>query len=801
VEEKSVAIGCRSVLTGLCSARKLSGLGCRFLLRALYEVKAEIKANKGFCTALLTYILALSIITISKHRAFLTSFYDLGILNQALWTTLFEHKLFYETGDLSFNPRGSFFGTHFSPILFLLLPLYAIYPSCEILLILQTATLAIGAIPVHRMARERFGTNYATYISILYLIYPPLIAVNLNDFHLEALTSTLLLFAVYYLERKAWAKFFLFTILAMSTLEFVPVIVLFMAIYGVTLCFREGIEVRRKALRNLSLMVLIAIFWFILALKLKELFNPFTPAIPSSWHPALSEPVSVLQIFLNNLSSKLFYIMSFLIPLAFLPLLDLKPLIMTIPWFGASFTSTCELHYSVYYQYNSFVIPFVFIALIKGLERLKDANSRSIRRLLIVMFLFSILFGTYLLTSQGSPWMYRLPVPTERTQLLHNILSLIPSSASILTQNDIGPHLSSRSNLYVSIPASLFNNITVDYVLVDVNPPWIKWRPGFPGEVISPIEFVMKALESNEYGILASAKGILLLKKGHAGDPVLFVPYVAEYDYRNLIVANGRVVEDYTVGDKVIYRSADDKLGIFWYGPYVNLVPGLYELHLTLKVDGTPKPEDHILTLDVVALGGKVTIAKKDIYGIHIPFANHWFNVTMTFGLKAFGEDIEFRGFAHGKHNVSLYRITVRQMSGSPSSLVEFAFSAGDLQITENAVLYDNLIVHRGGAGTLWYGPYVNLPRGSYVATFWLRLDAPYDGDLIDIDVATHGGKSILAKATISSSNFTNVGVWTPFNLAFSLSEDVKDAEFRGVNVRKDAPISLLLIEIRPRVG
>jgi len=95
----------------------------------------------------------------------------------------------------------------------------------------------------------------------------------------------------------------------------------------------------------------------------------------------------------------------------------------------------------------------------------------------------------------------------------------------------------------------------------------------------------------------------------------------------------------------------------------------------------------------------------------------------------------------------------------------------------------------------------VSLPRGSYVATFWLRLDAPYNGDLIDVDVAAHGGKSILAKATISSLNFTNVGVWTPFNLAFSFSEDVKDAEFRSVNVRKDAPISLLLIEVKPRVG
>ena len=88
----------------------------------LTKIRFSLSSNWFLFLAVFIYIIFLSTITILKHQAFMSSGFDLGLFNQAFWTTTNEGMLFYETADLSFNPGGSFLGVHFSPILFILLP-------------------------------------------------------------------------------------------------------------------------------------------------------------------------------------------------------------------------------------------------------------------------------------------------------------------------------------------------------------------------------------------------------------------------------------------------------------------------------------------------------------------------------------------------------------------------------------------------------------------------------------------------------------------------------------------------------
>lgn len=64
------------------------------------------------------YAITFSYFTILQHYSFRTHAWDLGIFNQAFWTTLYDGKFFYYTAELLVIPSGSFFGMHFSPILF-----------------------------------------------------------------------------------------------------------------------------------------------------------------------------------------------------------------------------------------------------------------------------------------------------------------------------------------------------------------------------------------------------------------------------------------------------------------------------------------------------------------------------------------------------------------------------------------------------------------------------------------------------------------------------------------------------------
>ena len=90
------------------------------------------------CLSIFSYTVIFSLFTIYKHKTFNTYAWDLGIFNQAFWTTTKLNKIFYYTAELYFVKSGSFFGVHFSPILYLLVPFYSLYPHPETLLILQS---------------------------------------------------------------------------------------------------------------------------------------------------------------------------------------------------------------------------------------------------------------------------------------------------------------------------------------------------------------------------------------------------------------------------------------------------------------------------------------------------------------------------------------------------------------------------------------------------------------------------------------------------------------------------------------
>ena len=114
---------------------KISFLGIKKGIKALRGLNIEGLENllskrifRRDLSELLVYLLiavytiVFSYFTILKYCAFRSYAWDLGINNQALWTTLNQGKLLYYTPELYFNPSGAFFGLHFSPILFLILP-------------------------------------------------------------------------------------------------------------------------------------------------------------------------------------------------------------------------------------------------------------------------------------------------------------------------------------------------------------------------------------------------------------------------------------------------------------------------------------------------------------------------------------------------------------------------------------------------------------------------------------------------------------------------------------------------------
>jgi len=103
----------------------------------------------------LIYVIIISSVAIVRHNAFRTNAWDLSIYAQSLYTTLNHGKLLYYTCELPGNPAGSLFGIHFSPFLFLLLPIYALFQNPVTLLVLRPIAISLGLIPLYWILREQ----------------------------------------------------------------------------------------------------------------------------------------------------------------------------------------------------------------------------------------------------------------------------------------------------------------------------------------------------------------------------------------------------------------------------------------------------------------------------------------------------------------------------------------------------------------------------------------------------------------------------------------------------------------------
>jgi len=500
---------------------------------------------------IVAYIALFSCISILKHYSFRSTAWDLGIYEQVLWSTVNTGKVFWYTPEIVTNPSCSFFGIHFAPILFLMLPIYAVFQYTETLLILQASVLALAAVPLYKLVfHETNSRKQALAFGLIYLAYPPVYCMTFFDFHVQAFLPLFFFSAFYFFRKEEWGKYLLFTVLSLMVIEFVPLIVAFLGLYGLWVAFRNkqsklktlGIVDFLKSKKVLipALTVLLGVAWFIAARGVILAVNPNSPPHPN-WKefgdPAhdipgfvvnvLSNPLKVLETIVTPVDQKAIYIFGLFAPLAFLSFLDLPSLLIGLPWFFVAFLSNYSIYYNpIGYQYVAFVAPFIFISAMYGAQRFmaikRSAESTGRlrvfsrltlnprRKSLLTTFLVCLIAASYVsvlgVTAQ-------VPSFTEHNRLLETFTRLVPADARILTQNDIFPHLSRRLYGYVGggFTESLLSTLNIEYILVDTTSSWSEE---------SFMDSVRNLTKNGDFGLQYAADGIWLLKKGYTGETI-----------------------------------------------------------------------------------------------------------------------------------------------------------------------------------------------------------------------------------------------------------------------------------------
>ena len=532
------------VLGGLTAEGLENLLSKRVLRRDLSELIVYL--------LIAVYTVVFSYFTILKHYAFRSYAWDFGNYHQALSTTLNEGKLFYFTPELYFNLGGSFFGLHFSPILFLVLPVYAIHQTPETLFVFQSFIIALGALPLYWFARDSLSSKLvAVGFSITYLLYPLLHGANWFDFHVQCFLPLFFFLAMYYLKNEKWTKYFTFIILALAIAETVSFVVLFIGFYALWV-HRKVVfaTLKQKAFSDRRILIplitiTLAISWFLIARWIQSTFFPIDPKF-SNFYRAVGnwrvlgiedDPLMLpLHIILSPLKAfealaydaylKLLFIVLIFGSLLFLPVRS-GILPITLAWLGPALLSNHQVYYVTGNHYPLYFIPFVFLAAVDGTKKyIPTLNVTKfgavVRNLLVLGVMFSLFLSPLspLLTTVNVPIPhfseYYRPTITEHTATLQRIVELVPPNASVLTQNNIFPHFSGRLNAYVfPLPHA------VDYAPEDMEV--------YVDQLISKSEYVLVDLKTDVYEaselmfsrmwkmdfrLFAAEDGIYLYKRG-----------------------------------------------------------------------------------------------------------------------------------------------------------------------------------------------------------------------------------------------------------------------------------------------
>lgn len=619
-----------------------------------------LQAFPFICAAVFSTVL--SYLAVLRYDAF-TDAWDFGGFVQSL-SNATQGGFFLQTIDAYFAkgfPQTeviSFMGLHFSPILYLLVPIYALFPYPPTLLVIQAIALSLGVFPVFWLARRELGDAASIAFSIVYLIYAPLIGIALNDFHPEAFLVPTLMFAIYFGLDKRWTLAAPFFLLALLVIEesgiLVFGVVMFLLVYHRAWRNRRFLFASILAMAGALAYSAIAsqlVYYFGLdptgfTLTLNSENYSILGATAALGVPAaiLRSPGSIVDALAYQIQYKLSFLVDLLAPVGLLPIFYPEAFLMALPWLSIAFLSNYAGYYEIYGFHQAFVLFFVFPAAIIGLKRIKLRSPRISPRLLkgylAVMLVVAVAFSA----TQSLPQsVYGTTFsPSQQNLIEDQMLGLIPPNASLLTTSDIFPHVADRIDVYTVPPSALrsgylqvddeiLSHIQVQYILLNVG--------SQDGQITSETDAILASKVFNgSYGLLGYSDKIMLLEQGYRGQPLIY-DNPAVYNATNLTFDSR-----YTTAEPngTLCHAAGTNWNNVWFGPYTFLPPGNYTAEFTIRTGSQLSSGATVMRIDVV--GNNLTeLARQILTGSSFPDRG-WQTFDLNFQLKNPTFEMQFRG-------------------------------------------------------------------------------------------------------------------------------------------------------------
>ena len=405
-------------------------------------------------------------ITCLRYVTFSAPNFDFGI-----FCNMFHHmsETLLPTVSCERNQLLSHFAVHISPIYYLILPFYWLFPSPLTLQIAQAVIVASGILPLYRLARHfKLSPTVTAVLGVLYAAYPPLTTGCFYDIHENCFLAPLLLwvFALYEEQRYRWM--ILPACLVLATKEDAAVYLAFFAMY---LLFS-----RRDGKRGLPLMLAAAVY-FAVAVVLLELygqgamFGRYTALLTTEKDTGgllgtlLRDPAFFLTQIADGKTvlQKLQWLLELLLPLGLLlwmPRGKYSRLWLLAPLLLNLLTQYRYMFHSGF-QYSFGSIAFLFYLLVQNAAD----NPPHFRR---NHLLFALITALLMYTMTVIPTLTRYAVlyreNHETYARMEALLDTVPDDASVIASTWLIPHLADRTEIYESTYHAVPDT---DYVVLD----------------------------------------------------------------------------------------------------------------------------------------------------------------------------------------------------------------------------------------------------------------------------------------------------------------------------------------------
>lgn len=478
------AFGCYTVVVMLCQRK----LYFAFALTAVWALLLWYYSKRGMLTAkhfgnrltvtciavtAVCFTAFVSAVCILRYLTFTSPNFDFTIFCQAYYY-LKEELLPLSTCER--DTLLSHFAVHASPVLYLLLPVYALFPYPCTLQVAQAVVLASAVIPVCLIAKKYDikGPRLAL-IAVITLFAPAVINGANYDFHENCFLYPLLCWVFLFLEKERYAHLAVFTLLTLGVKEDAAVYIIFLGLYV--------IFGKKKRLTGIALALGAGIY-FIAVLALLSKYGQGVMSgryanyivgdggLLEAIKTVLASPAYVFsQVFVDgdgNWANKLLYFIEMSLPLCFMPFMvkgKTPALILLLPLLLVNLMTTYKYQFDINFQYSFGSAAFL---LYLSVLNLTDIERETGKFLLCTACVSCIMCTLGSAADKLNTYAVDYIENRQAIALMDKAVKSVPEDSVVIASSKLTAHMCNRKSLYEDVYHDNENGERADYVLLDM---------------------------------------------------------------------------------------------------------------------------------------------------------------------------------------------------------------------------------------------------------------------------------------------------------------------------------------------